>query len=71
MFYDYITVIYLALLHICSTPIGPGLPSSAALLFNRSTGGILEKLNMPPILFNLKDAYYYALIKINSIFLQF
>ena len=27
--------VYLALLHICLTPFGPGLPSPASLIFSR------------------------------------
>ena len=37
--------VYLALLQIYSTPIGPGLPSPAALMFNRPVRGPMKKLS--------------------------
>ena len=41
---------YMLLLHIRSTLISPGLPSSATLLFNRPTRSMPSKLNRSPIL---------------------
>ena len=37
--------IYMALLHICTMPIGLGLPSPATLLFNRKVRGIMPILD--------------------------
>ena len=40
--------VYLPLLQIHSTPNDSGLPSQAALLFNRPTWGLMSKLSRPP-----------------------
>ena len=53
--------VYLALLQICSTPIGPGLPSPVSLMFSRPIRGLMPKLSRPPIWFNLEDDHYTAL----------
>ena len=39
--------VYLALLQIEPTPIGPVLPTPAALMFNRSVRGLMPKLSRP------------------------
>ena len=55
--------VFLGLLQIRSTSIGPGLPNSAALLFSRSLGGLLPKLSRPLILFDHDNDQYTAIIK--------
>ena len=55
--------IYLALYQICLTPISPGLPGPAALLFYRLLGGLMSKLSRLPIPFDHNDDHYDALIK--------
>ena len=39
----------MALLQICTTPLGPGLPSLAILLFNRQVQGMMLVLDQKPI----------------------
>ena len=55
--------VYLALLQICSMPIGPGILNPAALMFNRFIRGVMQNLSRPPILFNDDDDHYAALIE--------
>ena len=52
-----------SLLHIRSTPLGPGLLCLAKLLFNRPARGILTKLSRQPVLINTDGNHYAALIK--------
>ena len=47
--------VYLAVLQMTSTFIGPGLPSAAALVFNRPIRGLILKLSTLPILFDHSD----------------
>ena len=44
-------------------PIGQGLPSPIALLFNRPKGGLMPELSRHPIHFDIDDDNYDALIK--------
>ena len=56
----------IALLQIRSTPIGPGLPRPAMLLFNQPIRGIMPIINRPPIGLNYNDDHHEALIKIQT-----
>ena len=40
--------IYMALLQICTMPLGPGLPSPATLMFNRQVWGIMPVVDCKP-----------------------
>ena len=51
------------LLQIRSTPLGPGLPSPATLLFNHTIKGIMSTINRPPTGVNNSDEHYEALVK--------
>ena len=55
--------IYLSLFQIQSTPVGQGLLSPAAVLFNRLIKGPIPKLRRSPILFDHNVACYNALIE--------
>ena len=46
------TDIYMALLQVRSTPVGPCLPSLAAQLFNKPARDLLPKFSRPPMLFD-------------------
>ena len=54
--------IHIALLQIRSTPLGPGLPSPAMLLFNHPIQGILPIVNRLPINTNNEDEHYDMLV---------
>ena len=54
--------IYMALLQICTTPLGPGLPSLATLLFNRQVQGIMPVLDHKPIRQDYDDDHYGKLM---------
>ena len=54
---------HMALLQIRSTPLGPGLPSHATLLFNCPIRGIMPIINRPPIGLNNNDKHYEASVK--------
>ena len=55
--------IYLALLKIHWTPIGPGLLSPALLLFSRAIRCPNDKVNQTTIIFDYNDEHYAALIE--------
>ena len=48
----------MALLQIRTTPLGPGLPSLATLLFNRQVQGIMPVLDCKPIWQDHDDNHY-------------
>ena len=50
-------------LQIKSSPLGLGLPSPAALLFNHPVRGIMLTVNRPPIGVNNNDEHYRVLVK--------
>ena len=54
--------IYMALLQICTTPLGPGLLSPATLLFNRQVQGIMPVLDHKPIRQDHDDNHYGKLM---------
>ena len=54
---------HIALLQICMTPLGPGLPSQVTMLFNCPIGGIMPTINRPPIGRDKDEEHYEALIK--------
>ena len=53
----------IALLQIRSTPLGPGLPCPAMLLFNHPIRGIMPILSRPLISTNNDDEHNEALVK--------
>ena len=53
----------MALLQICTTPLGPGLLSPATILFNRQVQGIMPVLDCKPIMQDHDDDHYGKLIK--------
>ena len=53
--------INLALLQICSTPVGTGLHSLAVMLFNRPIHGFLPQMKREPIGIDNDDVQYQAL----------
>ena len=53
--------IILALIQIRTTPLGPGLPSPAAILFNRPTKGALLKINRSLIFYSYDEDHYNML----------
>ena len=52
----------MALLQICTTPLGQGLPSLAALMFNRQVHGIMPVLDQKPIGKDYDDEYHGKLL---------
>ena len=56
----------MTLLQIKSTPIGPSLPRSATLLFNRPARDLLPKFCRPPVVFNNDKNKHATLIKKQS-----
>ena len=54
--------INMALLQIDTTPLGPGLPSPATLLFNRQVWGIMSVLDHKPIRQDCDDNHYGKLM---------
>ena len=54
--------INMALLQVCTTPLGPGLPSLATLLFNRQVRGIMPVLDHKPIRQDHDDDHYSKLM---------
>ena len=52
----------MALVQICTTPLGPGLPSPATLLFNRQAQGIMPVLHCKPIGQDHDDDHYGKLM---------
>ena len=54
--------INIALLQICTTPLGPGLLSLATMLFNRQAQGIMPVLDCKPIGHDHDDDHYGMLI---------
>ena len=52
----------MALLQICTTPLGPGLPSPATLLFNRQVGGIMPVLDCKLIEHACDDEHHNRLV---------
>ena len=55
--------IHLALLQFRTMPLGPGLPSPAALLFNNPTRGKMPIIDRTPISIDNDDEYHKALVK--------
>ena len=55
--------IYMALLQVSSTMMGPGLPSPTALLFNRPARGLLPIFSRPPVLFDSDESNNTALVE--------
>ena len=53
---------YLVLLQVRSTPLGSGLPNTAALLFNHPIRGIMSVINRSPINPNNDDGNYGTLV---------
>ena len=49
-------------LQICTTPLGPGLPSLVTLLFNRQVQGIMPILDCKPIWWDQDDDHYGKLM---------
>ena len=54
--------INMALLQICTTPLGQGLPSPATLMFNRQVHGIMPVLDRKPIVQDCDDDHHKKLI---------
>ena len=54
--------IYVALLQIRSTLLGPGLPRPAMLLFNHLIRGIIPIINKPLVNSNSDDEHYEVLL---------
>ena len=54
--------IHLALLHVKTMPLGPGLPSPASLLLNYHTRDIIPLINRPPISID-DDEHHRLLVK--------
>ena len=54
--------IYMALLQICTMPLGLGLPSPATLLFNRQVRGIMPVLDCEPIEHDCDDKHHSRLV---------
>ena len=54
--------IYMALLQICTLPLGLGLPSPATLLFNRQVRGIMPILDCKPIECDCDDEHHNRLV---------
>ena len=54
--------INIALLQICTTPLHPGLPSPATMLFTRQVQGIMPVLDCKPIGHDHNDDHYGKLI---------
>ena len=54
--------INMALLQICTTPLGQGLPSPATLMFNRQVHGIMPVLDHKPIGQDCNDKHHSKLI---------
>ena len=52
----------MALLQICTTPLGPGLLSPATLLFNRQVRGIMPILDYKPVGQDCDDDHHGKLI---------
>ena len=52
----------IALLHICTMPIGQGLPSLATLMFNRQVQGIMPVLDCKPIRQDCDDDHHSKLV---------
>ena len=52
----------MALLHIHTAPLGPGLPSLVTLLFNRQVQGIIPVLDCKPIGQDHDDDHYGKLM---------
>ena len=52
----------MALLQICTTPLGQGLPSPAMLMFNRQVHGIMPVLDCKPIVQDCDDDHHKKLI---------
>ena len=55
--------INIALLQIKATPLEPGLPTPATLLFNHPIQGIMPIINRIPINSDNNDDYYETLVK--------
>ena len=55
--------IHIALLQIRATPLEPGLPSPAMLLFNYPIHGIMPVINRIPINSDNDDDHYEALVR--------
>ena len=53
---------YMALLQICTTPLGPGLPSPATLLFNGQVRSIMPVLDHKPIKHDCDDKHHNRLV---------
>ena len=54
---------HIALLQIRSTPLGPGLPSPATLLFNHPIRSIMPTINRPSTGLSNDDEHYKAWVK--------
>ena len=54
---------HIALLQIKSTPLRPGMPSPATLLFNYPIRGAMPPINRPPGGVNNDDEHYVAFVK--------
>ena len=52
----------MALLQICTTPLGPGLPSPATLLFNQPVCSIMHVLDRKPVGEDYDDEHYSRLV---------
>ena len=52
----------IVLLHICTTPIGQGLPSLVTLMFNRQVRGIMPVVDHKPIRWDCDDDHHTKLV---------
>ena len=52
----------MALLHICTIPLGPSLPSPATLMFNRQVWGIMPVLDGKPVDRDHDDDHHSKLV---------
>ena len=55
--------VHIALLQIRASPLEPGLPNPATLLFNHPICGIMSIMNRLPFNSNNDDKHYEVLIK--------
>ena len=52
----------MALLQICTMPLGQGLPSLATLMFNRPVHGIMPVVDHKPIRQDCDDEHHHKLV---------
>ena len=54
---------YIALLQVCTTHIGQGLPSLATIMFNRQVRGVMPVINWKPIGQDCDDDHHTKLVE--------